>query len=190
MTVLLCSRAVLVVLEGTVVGLARFQGRKRRPAVTAVVSGALAIAALLAIPVMAGRYGTEGLWPGAVLVALVFGFGAFQYARIAVNPCWLDIGPDGMQVAMGGKLTVLTWDEIDAVDVRAKPGERRSVPVLAAALRGEPSIGKSYLLYPRWSEEADALLLFDLEELHDAPSAVIAACRTHAGGRWQEGPVS
>jgi hypothetical protein len=168
-----------------VVGLARFQGRKRRPALTAAVSGVLAIAALVAIPVMAGRYGFEGLWVGAVLVALVFGFGAFQYARIAVNPYCLDIGPDGVRVAMGGKLTALAWDEIDAVDVRAKPGERRPVPVLAAVPRGEPSAGKSYLLYPRWSSEAGALLLFDLEEVQGDPAAVSAACADHAGDRWR-----
>jgi hypothetical protein len=182
---LLCSRAVLALLEGSVVGLARFQGRKRRPAVTAAVSGVLAVAALLAIPLMEGRYGFEGLWVGAVLVALVFGFGAFQYARIAVNPYWLDIGPDGLRVAMGGKLTELAWDEIDAVAVRAKPGERRSVPVLAITLRGEPPTGKSYLLYPRWSAEADALLLFDLEEVQGDPAAVSATCAAHAGDRWQ-----
>ncbi|MFA1550834.1 hypothetical protein [Actinomadura chokoriensis] len=134
---------------------------------------------------MAGRYGFEGLWVGAILLALVFGFGAFQYARVAVNPCWLEIGPEGVRVAMAGRRTALAWDEIDTVDVRRKPGERRAVPVLAATLRGEPRIGKSYLLYPRWSAEADAVLLFDLEELQDGPSGVGAACQAHAGARWR-----
>ena len=86
---------------------------------------------------------------------------------------------------MGGKQTVLNWDEIDTIGIQRKPGERRIVPVLSATLGGERSGKKSYVLYPRWSVGGDALLLIELEFLHGDPSDLIAACKSYAGPRWQ-----
>ncbi|WP_285567834.1 hypothetical protein [Actinoallomurus iriomotensis] len=166
--------------------MSRFEGDKRPHVLRAAAFLLLAMLSAAAFPWVKGQYGAGGLEYGLVVLALFFAYGAMLYGRFAVSPFWIAVDETGVTVAAAGRRTTLRWDQFDSMGVELKPGSvHRPVPVLTAMPASGHTVPARRWGYPVWSEQLDAIVLFELEELNGAADRLVAACKGYAGERWR-----
>ncbi|MGI5225246.1 hypothetical protein [Actinoallomurus sp. CA-142502] len=166
--------------------ISRFEGDKRPHIRRTAAFLLLALLSAGGIPWLRAQYGAGGLEYGLVVLVLFFAYGAVLYGRIAVSPFWIAVDETGVMVTAAGRSTTLRWDQVDSMGVELKPGPvHRPVPVLTATPASGHTVPTRRWGYPRWSEQLDAIVLFELEELKGAADRLVAACEGYAGERWR-----